>query len=85
MEPPSHATSAGLTTMHLEGFKHVPGNLKRPDLLPAGGRCLQGLLDLQLPDGVHVGEFFSTPLPAPLGQTGEGKREREREREKERE
>lgn len=57
-----------LTTLHLEGCP-LPGTYDRPDLLPNAVQQLVGLLDLQLPDGSHMGIFFGTPLGEMLSQT----------------
>lgn len=51
-----------LATLHLEGCP-LPGTSDRLDLLPPTIRALEGLDDLQLPDGSHVGAFFGTALP----------------------
>ncbi|CAD7963792.1 unnamed protein product [Amoebophrya sp. A120] len=50
-----------LTTLHLEGCP-LGGSFDEPEKLPAAVKKLEGLLDLQMPDGSHVGEFFGTPL-----------------------
>ena len=59
---PAGALPVAMETLHLEGSP-IAGTYTKPQLLPAGVTMLAGWVDLQLPDGMHVGSFFGNALP----------------------